>query len=83
MSTQTVNAAVRAEMERLGAMNPVQRYKAAQRLLTALKDHESVLAEMKRAAARELAEVYGWTGGDVAREFKVSRARGYQILNGV
>lgn len=82
MSVQSLNHAYRKEIERISAMNPVDRYKAAQRAQDALKAQEVALAEVKRAACRELVQLYDWTGGDVAREFGLSRARGYQILAG-
>lgn len=82
MSVQSVNLAVRKEIERVEALSAVERAHAIPRLQEALRHALRRLASARSAAYGELAHDFGWSDGDLASEFGHNRARSEQIRRG-
>jgi hypothetical protein len=78
----TLHDEIEAELERAAALPvPRQRFEAAQRLQKELQDVVPRCAEIKREALRE-ERGYGYSLGDLAATYGLTRARIAQLLDG-
>lgn len=79
MSAHAVATAHGKELARLRGLEATQRFKQAQAVQRLCDDLNQQLAEIKGSAVRELRELYGWSWGDMQKEFGMSRQRMAQI----
>jgi hypothetical protein len=79
MSAHAVATAHGKEAARLRKLEATQRFKQAQAAQRKAEEFIQELAEIKGSAIRELRELYGWSWGDLQKEFGMTRQRMAQI----
>ena len=79
MSAHAVATAHGKEVARLKKLEATQRFREAQKVQRVVEDMLREVAEIKGSAVRELRELYGWSYGDLQKEFGMTRQRLAQI----
>jgi hypothetical protein len=88
VSRQSVRGQLTRELERARALvkedRPLEAARITQAMIEDMASFEAEFAEVRRSAFRSMCEAFGWSYGDIAREFpgRMTRQRVSQIVNG-